>query len=95
MKVEKRSPFIACVPPILAILNELLFFFNSGKGAWDWSIFYVTLRWIVIPFLGILIGSMLVVWFSQSKKRGYYFVGSIISFGTSALLWLYSRTLFN
>lgn len=87
---------MASTTPILALLNELLpIVFGTGKNAiWDWSFIYVTMRWILIPILGISIGIFQIVYFSKiSNNRIHYLLGSLISFATPALLWLYNLPL--
>jgi hypothetical protein len=80
-----------------AVLNELLpIVFGTGEHAtWDWSLTYVTLRWVLIPLLGVclFVGIVLMSIYARTNRVTSFLV-ALASLGLAVFQWVYPWPLF-
>jgi hypothetical protein len=74
------------------VLNELLpVVFGTGERAsWDWSLTYVTLRWILVPLTGVGLCVIIVVANTGARtSRVASILIALAALGLAVFLWAY------
>jgi hypothetical protein len=74
------------------VLNEFLpVVFGTGERAsWDWSLTYVTLRWLLVPLIGLgLFLAIIVTNIHARSNRATSFLVALASLGLAMFQWVY------